>query len=292
MKLCWAENAEDGATRKEEKRKAKEEVYGCGEHKAAAMSLSNKTKNKKNAFGATAPPFIDYLKEILRRYPDGGQILKELVQNADDAGASNTVFIHDERRYGTNSVWSEALGKYQEKEALVSLLDQPLKAFHDNGCQCYRAVVVQARWIGVFWHWHNGGAFKASGNSCLGKRQVEDVSKDPSKLLSTCPDESRDVVRSSGFVCADPAQCITDICEGECDWRVISREFELCGNFFVVSHKASIKVIKLIQKEDISGSGLDALPHASRVRVGKMLLYLLLVAASLMPLFRLALDVL
>ncbi|KAF7709114.1 sacsin-like [Silurus meridionalis] len=77
------------------------------------MSLSNKTKNKKNAFGATAPPFIDYLKEILRRYPDGGQILKELVQNADDAGASNTVFIHDERRYGTNSVWSEALGKYQ-----------------------------------------------------------------------------------------------------------------------------------------------------------------------------------
>ena len=30
----------------------------------------------RNSFGATAPPFIDYLKEILRRYPDGGQILK------------------------------------------------------------------------------------------------------------------------------------------------------------------------------------------------------------------------
>ncbi|KAI5106775.1 sacsin [Silurus meridionalis] len=91
------------------------------EHKAAAMSLSNKTKNKKNAFGATAPPFIDYLKEILRRYPDGGQILKELVQNADDAGASNTVFIHDERRYGTNSVWSNALGKYQACTAVKDL---------------------------------------------------------------------------------------------------------------------------------------------------------------------------
>ncbi|XP_076857268.1 sacsin-like [Brachyhypopomus gauderio] len=67
----------------------------------------------KNAFGATSPPFIDYLKEILRRYPDGGQILKELIQNADDGEASEVVFIHDERRYGTDSVWTEALGKYQ-----------------------------------------------------------------------------------------------------------------------------------------------------------------------------------
>ena len=30
----------------------------------------------RNTFGATSPPFIDYLKDILRRYPDGGQILK------------------------------------------------------------------------------------------------------------------------------------------------------------------------------------------------------------------------
>lgn len=30
----------------------------------------------RESFGATAPPFIDYLKDILRRYPDGGQILK------------------------------------------------------------------------------------------------------------------------------------------------------------------------------------------------------------------------
>ncbi|KAK3568576.1 hypothetical protein QTP86_008784 [Hemibagrus guttatus] len=86
-----------------------------GKDKAAMMNLPQ-TKNqkiKKNAFGATAPPFIDYLKEILRCYPDGGQMLKELIQNADDAGASKTVFIHDERRYGTDSVWSPAMGKYQ-----------------------------------------------------------------------------------------------------------------------------------------------------------------------------------
>ncbi|XP_073710989.1 sacsin-like [Misgurnus anguillicaudatus] len=77
------------------------------------MSSESKLKKKKNRFGATSPPFIDYLKEILRRYPDGGQILKELIQNADDAGASSVVFIHDERHYGTQSLWSEELRKYQ-----------------------------------------------------------------------------------------------------------------------------------------------------------------------------------
>ncbi|XP_014187827.2 sacsin [Haplochromis burtoni] len=76
------------------------------------MSLKAK-KKARTSFGATAPPFIDYLKDILRRYPDGGQILKELIQNADDAGATEVVFIHDERSYGTESLWTEELGKYQ-----------------------------------------------------------------------------------------------------------------------------------------------------------------------------------
>lgn len=73
-----------------------------------------KTKKKTRAsFGATAPPLIDYLKDVLRRYPDGGQILKELIQNADDAQATEVVFIHDERSYGTESLWTDELGKYQ-----------------------------------------------------------------------------------------------------------------------------------------------------------------------------------
>ncbi|XP_077473553.1 sacsin isoform X2 [Stigmatopora argus] len=74
------------------------------------MSAKKKTRT---SFGATAPPFIDYLKDILRRYPDGGQILKELVQNADDAQATNVTFIHDERSYGTQSLWTDALRKFQ-----------------------------------------------------------------------------------------------------------------------------------------------------------------------------------
>ncbi|KAK2906175.1 hypothetical protein Q8A73_010118 [Channa argus] len=69
--------------------------------------------SRKTSFGATAPPFIDYLKDILRRYPDGGQILKELIQNAEDAQATEVVFIHDERSYGTESLCTNELGKYQ-----------------------------------------------------------------------------------------------------------------------------------------------------------------------------------
>ncbi|XP_060944212.1 sacsin-like [Limanda limanda] len=76
--------------------------------------MSQKTKKKAGtSFGATAPPFIDYLKDILRRYPDGGQILKELIQNADDGQATEVVFIHDERSYGTKSLWTDELEKYQ-----------------------------------------------------------------------------------------------------------------------------------------------------------------------------------
>nr|XP_013763752.1 PREDICTED: sacsin-like [Pundamilia nyererei] len=76
--------------------------------------VNPKAKKKvRTSFGATAPPIIDYLKDILRRYPDGGQILKELIQNADDARATEVVFIHDERSYGTESLWTEELETYQ-----------------------------------------------------------------------------------------------------------------------------------------------------------------------------------
>ncbi|CAI5656306.1 unnamed protein product [Oreochromis niloticus] len=76
--------------------------------------VNPKAKKKVGtSFGPTAPPIIDYLKDILRRYPDGGQILKELIQNADDARATEVVFIHDERSYGTESLWTEELETYQ-----------------------------------------------------------------------------------------------------------------------------------------------------------------------------------
>ncbi|KAF5897393.1 sacsin-like, partial [Clarias magur] len=75
------------------------------------MSSSAKS-SKEYEFKATAPQFTDYLKEILRRYADGGVILKELIQNADDAKASRIMFIYDERSYDMDSLWSTAKRKH------------------------------------------------------------------------------------------------------------------------------------------------------------------------------------
>ncbi|XP_041877557.1 sacsin-like [Corvus kubaryi] len=54
---------------------------------------------KEDTFCQQVPTFLDYLHSILQKYPDGGQILKELVQNADDAGANEVAFVCDEREF-------------------------------------------------------------------------------------------------------------------------------------------------------------------------------------------------
>nr|XP_002734859.1 PREDICTED: sacsin-like [Saccoglossus kowalevskii] len=63
-------------------------------------------------FGQFTPPLIDFLKSILKRYPDG-QILKELIQNADDAGATEVKFLLDTTEYGTTSLLTPSIATYQ-----------------------------------------------------------------------------------------------------------------------------------------------------------------------------------
>ncbi|XP_075046061.1 sacsin-like [Mixophyes fleayi] len=70
-------------------------------------------------FFQRAPPFLIQLQNILRKYPDGGQILKELIQNADDAKASEVIFIYDEREYGTDTLHSRDLHIIQGPSLLV-----------------------------------------------------------------------------------------------------------------------------------------------------------------------------
>ncbi|XP_053312398.1 sacsin [Spea bombifrons] len=77
------------------------------------LNLQSKGLSGGGKFGQTTPPLVDFLKDILRRYPEGGQILKELIQNAEDAGASEVRFMYDETCYGTESLWSKEMGQYQ-----------------------------------------------------------------------------------------------------------------------------------------------------------------------------------
>ncbi|KAJ8024031.1 Sacsin [Holothuria leucospilota] len=65
-----------------------------------------------DAFGPQPPPLLEYLQQILRGYSDG-QILKELLQNAEDAGASEVKFIYDKRQFGTTTLFEPTLSKFQ-----------------------------------------------------------------------------------------------------------------------------------------------------------------------------------
>ncbi|KAL3892269.1 hypothetical protein ACJMK2_004491 [Sinanodonta woodiana] len=47
------------------------------------------------------PPLIKQLKTILAEYPDDGQIIKELLQNAEDAGANEVKILYDDRCINT-----------------------------------------------------------------------------------------------------------------------------------------------------------------------------------------------
>lgn len=53
------------------------------------------------------------LRHILEMYADGPAVLFELVQNAEDAGASNVSFLLDKSHYGTSSLLSPEMGDWQ-----------------------------------------------------------------------------------------------------------------------------------------------------------------------------------
>ncbi|KAK7310408.1 hypothetical protein RJT34_07912 [Clitoria ternatea] len=53
------------------------------------------------------------LKHILEMYADGPGTLFELVQNAEDAGASEVIFLLDKSQYGTSSVLSPEMADWQ-----------------------------------------------------------------------------------------------------------------------------------------------------------------------------------
>jgi len=62
-------------------------------------------------------PLTNRLKRILTGYPCDKEILKELLQNADDAGATEIVFIKDARQHGIDRVFDQSWRPLQARIA-------------------------------------------------------------------------------------------------------------------------------------------------------------------------------
>ncbi|CAF1090179.1 unnamed protein product [Brachionus calyciflorus] len=65
-------------------------------------------------FSLEIPHLTYYLKRILNRYPLGGQILKELLQNAEDSSASVVKFFIDYSEYPCEKLLHLGLAKFQQ----------------------------------------------------------------------------------------------------------------------------------------------------------------------------------
>jgi sacsin len=59
------------------------------------------------------------IRNILRNYPEGTAVLKELVQNADDAGASQISICLDCRQHNSSSLAGPALGPFQGPALMI-----------------------------------------------------------------------------------------------------------------------------------------------------------------------------
>ncbi|XP_030840842.1 sacsin-like [Strongylocentrotus purpuratus] len=92
-----------------------------------------KREDNDNDFGISVPPLLDYLRTILTEYSDG-QIIKELVQNAEDAGADTVKFLYDVRHHGTETLYRDSLKPYQGP-ALYSFNNAKFKKADWDGIQ-------------------------------------------------------------------------------------------------------------------------------------------------------------
>ena len=71
------------------------------------MSNANKTTTPRRAKGREFKPREPYtyrLRKILEEYPDGSQILREILQNSDDAKSTEQIFILDHNKYPSNKL--------------------------------------------------------------------------------------------------------------------------------------------------------------------------------------------
>lgn len=81
-------------------------AHRLGAHTIREQNLDKYSHSIGSPFGQSER-LTDRLKKVLESYPCDVGILKEIIQNADDSGATEVHFVHDPRQHGTTRVLSE-----------------------------------------------------------------------------------------------------------------------------------------------------------------------------------------
>src|ERR1044072_2551862 len=69
-------------------------------------------------------PYTHRIRKILEEYPDGSQVLREILQNSDDARSTEQIFILDHNTYSSNKLFKPHLDNYQRDKKSDLKLDR------------------------------------------------------------------------------------------------------------------------------------------------------------------------
>src|SRR5436305_4614292 len=64
-------------------------------------------------------PYTHRIRKILEEYPDGSQVLREILQNSDDAKSNEQIFILDHNTYPSGTIFDRKLDRYQGPSLLA-----------------------------------------------------------------------------------------------------------------------------------------------------------------------------
>src|SRR3954466_440167 len=63
-------------------------------------------------------PYTRRLYNILEEYPDGSQVLREILQNSDDAKSTEQIFILDHNTYASNTLFEPEIDNHYQRTDL------------------------------------------------------------------------------------------------------------------------------------------------------------------------------
>jgi hypothetical protein len=90
------------------------------------MTHTNKPRRVKGREFKPREPYTHRLRKILEEYPDGSQILREILQNSDDAKSSEQIFILDHNTYSSSSLFEpDLVNNYQRTNLKVDRFQGP-----------------------------------------------------------------------------------------------------------------------------------------------------------------------